>query len=430
MKYENSLATKHPELAAEWNYARNGDLTPQTVAPQSNKRVWWICDKGHEWPAVIADRSSKGNGCPYCSGRRPIVGETDLASQNPELAAEWNYARNGELTPQTVSRTSNKKVWWRCGRCGHEWPAKVSNRSVNGAGCSECNKERFTSFPEQAILYYLKKVTVAESRNTELGKEIDIYLPELCAGIEHNGKYYHPNKEKDAKKVAFFAKKNIRIITVYGCRQFQQNRVQEDVIEYIYHVTNRDSLNWAIATIFQLLQISPPDIDVEADEAEINAQYIRLEKENSLAVKHPELVAEWHPTRNGCLTPEKVSHGSERKIWWQCDKGHEWQARIADRSDGCGCPYCSHHRVLSGDNDLATTNPELAAEWNYARNGELTPQTVVGGGIKKVWWLCGKCGHEWPATIDNRVRGRNCPICAKRKGWETRRTRKGQEAAP
>ena len=139
MKGYNDLQTINPSLASEWNYEKNNRLTPADVLPHSNKKVWWKCSEGHEWQVTINNRSN-GNGCPYCAGQRLIQGINDLQTLNPILAEEWNYERNGELTPADIMPHSNKKVWWKCSE-GHEWQATVNNRS-NGRGCAECTKQK------------------------------------------------------------------------------------------------------------------------------------------------------------------------------------------------------------------------------------------------------------------------------------------------
>ena len=58
------------------------------------------------------------------------------------------------------------------------------------------------------------------------------------------------------------------------------------------------------------------------------------------------LLTQWHPTKNLPLTPEQVLPGSEKKVWWRCGQGHEWQAEIRSRVSGCGCPVCKND--LSG----------------------------------------------------------------------------------
>ena len=32
---------------------------------------------------------------------------------------------------------------------------------------------------------------------------------------------------------------------------------------------------------------------------------------------YPHLVKEWHPTKNGDLTPKDVTYGSNKKVWWR-----------------------------------------------------------------------------------------------------------------
>lgn len=196
------------------------------------------------------------------------------------LLEEWDTENNGDLTPRDVSRGSNKKVWWKCSK-GHKWQSRVFSRA-EGCRCPVCT-----------------------------------------------GKTVMPG-------------------------------------------------------------------------------------ENDLATTHPHLVTEWHPTKNGELTPKSVNRGSRKLVWWQCSKGHEWQVSVDQRTTShSNCPYCSGNKVLVGFNDLKTTHPELAAEWHPERNGDLTPEMVSRGCGKKVWWK-GKCGHEWEATVLNRYNGKGCPACAGR----------------
>ena len=100
--------------------------------------------------------------------------------------------------------------------------------------------------------------------------------------------------------------------------------------------------------------------------------------------------------------------------WWVCPEGHEWEAQIKSRTQQkTGCPFCSNKRVLKGHNDLASRHPEIAAEWDWDRNGGLAPDEVVFGSGKKVWWRCGK-GHSWQMAVHRRIEGRGCPECRKR----------------
>ena len=134
---------------------------------------------------------------------------------------------------------------------------------------------------------------------------------------------------------------------------------------------------------------------------------------NDLRSTNPDLVDEWHPTKNE-IKPEEVTKGSHKKVWWQCKYGHEWEATIEKRAKyGRGCPYCAGKKVLIGFNDLKTTNPDLADEWHPTKN-DIKPEEVTKGSHKKVWWQC-KYGHEWEATINSRHRGLGCPFCSNKR---------------
>lgn len=130
-----------------------------------------------------------------------------------------------------------------------------------------------------------------------------------------------------------------------------------------------------------------------------------------VANKKEYLLNEWIAEKNLPATPESISYGSKKKAWWRCPNGHEWQAGIKSRTESTGCPVCANRLVAAGENDLATTYPELAAQWDTEKNGALTPARVLSGSRKKVWWLC-ENGHSWQAVISSRAKGSGCPVCA------------------
>ena len=66
----------------------------------------------------------------------------------------------------------------------------------------------------------------------------------------------------------------------------------------------------------------------------------KVTPEYNLAVIHPKVAKEWHPTKNKLLTPKDVTPGSHNKVWWQCSKKHEWETIVKERSRGSGCPEC------------------------------------------------------------------------------------------
>ena len=134
-----------------------------------------------------------------------------------------------------------------------------------------------------------------------------------------------------------------------------------------------------------------------------------------LSVTHPQLAAEWHPTKNGDLRAENVTAGSNKKVWWQCQSGHEWQATVSNRALGRGCPYCANKKV-DQSNCLATTHPHLVAEWHPTRNGLLRPEDITASSSRKVWWICPAAeDHEWEARPADRRQGYGCPFCTGRR---------------
>src|SRR5262249_55679307 len=105
-----------------------------------------------------------------------------------------------------------------------------------------------------------------------------------------------------------------------------------------------------------------------------------------LSVTHPALAAQWHPTKNGALTPDKIPPGSGKRVWWRCPKGpdHEWRATVDNRTIlQRGCPYCAG-KLASITNSLASLFPAIAAQWHPTKNGQLTPADVVAGSNKMV----------------------------------------------
>ena len=129
----------------------------------------------------------------------------------------------------------------------------------------------------------------------------------------------------------------------------------------------------------------------------------------------PELVAEWHPTKNEGKQPQDFRHASPAKVWWKCCDGHEWQSTIANRSKGKGCPYCAG-LYPTEDYNLKKINPELCSEW-HPKNQKLPSEYLPKSG-KRVWWQCTKdAEHVWKAQIASRtdLEGNTligCPFCS------------------
>jgi len=150
----------------------------------------------------------------------------------------------------------------------------------------------------------------------------------------------------------------------------------------------------------------------------------------SLAALRPDLAQEWHQERNGGLRPDDLGPGSRRLVWWGCQRGHEWQARVMLRARpsrgptarGTGCPACRDEsrppwRALP---PLALAHPDLAAELHPVLNAGLDPRHVSAGSRRRVWWLCPHDeAHVWEGAVATRARlGSGCPFCAGRRTTE------------
>ena len=414
---KGSLKAVNPVLANEWNYERNGELTPNDITLGYNGVIWWKGTCGHEWTANIRDRN-KGIGCPYCSNKKLLVGFNDLETKRPDIAKEWNYSKN-KSTPSNILAGSGKSVWWKCQVCGHEWRAKVITR-VRGSGCPKCASEKSTSYPEQAIYFYLKGAFPdAINRYVLDGYELDIFLPSICLGVEYDGDYYHPQEKRtqENKKRDFFLSRGIDLVRIKESDTVKQS---EGEVLYYCPKSGYSSLDEVIERLVKLItekysKDTVVDINNKRDMINIMSSYVSGIKSNSVAAIKPELVQEWNYDKNGELQPSFISANSNKKVWWKCKNNHVWTATIYSRTQGASCPYCTNKLAWAGFNDLATTNPELSLEWNDYRNGALKPTDVLAGSSKKVWWKCRVCGHEWSAIIQNRSRGSRCPECTKLK---------------
>lgn len=123
------------------------------------------------------------------------------------------------------------------------------------------------------------------------------------------------------------------------------------------------------------------------------------------------LLAQWDIEQNLPLTPDDVTFGSHKRVWWTCPNGHSWQAMVYTRSEGTGCPYCTGRKASPEQNSLTKQFPALAAEWDDEKNAPLTPQDVTTGSYKLIWWRCPK-GHSWRAAVYSRTTlGTGCPVC-------------------
>jgi len=267
-----NLKAVFPALARQWHHAKNKPLTSKDVLPQSGKKVWWKCKKGHEWQARIFSRSG-GAGCPYCSGNLPTK-TYNFKVINPRVARQWHPTKNGSLRPSDFSPNSRKKVWWVCKK-GHEWEASIHSRNL-GTGCPYCSGQK--PCDDNCL----------ETLNPKLAAE------------------WHPTKNKPLTP---------RDVTLNSCRKV-----------------------WWKCSKGHVWQATPNNRNYGTGCPHCYRESVL--KNNTLQETNPKLSLEWHPAKNGKLTPRNVTPHSNKLVWWKCPKGHLWQAKIHDRSKGAGCPKC------------------------------------------------------------------------------------------
>lgn len=342
-KYCHSIAHTHPELVREWHPNRNGSLTIWDVQKGSHKKVWWVCENGHEYLFGIALK--KAGKCKICNS---------LGFVNPKLSLEWHPKKNKNLKPFDVGPYSNKKVWWLCHR-GHSWESTVNNRS-NGNGCEKCCTILHTSFPEQVIFFYLKKVFKDAVNKFPFWKirnsEFDIFIESIRLAIEYDG-YFHINGvEKDERKNEEAYNEEILLIRI---REPNLPNIQDNGAHFIYREDDKSdkSLLKCLKQLIKFIKDKFPEkrndfdalsIDIERDRLLIMEMYQREIEKNSLAVYNPKAAEEWHPTLNGSLSPNSVHYGSDIKAWFRCENGHEYKKRVANRARGEGCRICRYQR--------------------------------------------------------------------------------------
>lgn len=421
----NNFLNNYPSIAAEWHPTKNTDVAVEAVSSHSNKTVWWKCSIcGHEWKTAINHRTSskKKCGCPECakiargqSKTRSSAEKNSLAQHYPDIALEWHPSKNGSLKPQDIPAMSAKKFWWVCGFCGNEWQMSPVNRCGKGTGCPKCSPAQ-TSFHEQIVFYYISQVFPDAINRYQCDYEFDVYIPSIKVAIEYDGAFYHNSAAaqlRENKKDRYCKEKGI---TLYRFRAEELPDTESAIritCEYS-HITD------GIRELCALLHVSCPDMNLDRDRIEIAAKFRAARIENSLATKYPMIAAEWHDEKNRGVMPSSVAPMSGTKFWWKCSCcGYEWQDSPVHRCGrGSSCPLCQGRVVVAGRNDIVTTNPDVAEEWNYEKNGALLPTQVSKGSNRKVWWKCSAHGHEWEAYVSERTRqekSTKCPYCSNRK---------------
>jgi len=268
----------------------------------------------------------------------------NLRTEHPEIAAEWHPTKNNACKPDDFLPHSNKKKWWLCKK-GHEWEVTIANRT-KGAACPLCNRRIPHSSCNLAIC------------NPEIAEE------------------WHPTKNAKLKPSDILP--HINKMAWWLCKKGHEWEAR------IYSRTCKRRHGCPICAG----KFASPD--------------------NNLEKLYPEIANEWHPTKNGNLKPSNVTAKSHTKVWWLCKNGHEWKAKIGNRSIGRGCHICSG-KIPTPTHNLAHIHPELVKDWHH--DNDLDPYEITPRSSYRAKWRCHKCGHEWKTTVASRARGAKCSHC-------------------
>ncbi len=275
----------------------------------------------------------------------------DYIINNKELMKEWDWEKNNSLGlfPDKLTCGSGKKVCWKC-PVGHEYQATILHRaSDERTNCPICYSGRQTSFAEQCIYYYVKKLypdAINRYKASWLGKmELDIFIPSINYAIEYDGFAWH-GKGNDLKR-------DLKKYDLCHCRNIKMIRIREKFALGVadYQFGDKKYLyksNYLVNVIDQLLSflnfkgfMHNININIDRDRAEIQNYMNFNTLKDSFLTKFPNIAKEWNYSKNGKLKPEMFKPYSDKKVWWICSKcGYEYESTIGHRAYGTGCPKC------------------------------------------------------------------------------------------
>ena len=236
-------------------YQANPDLEILGQYNGNKTKIHVRCSKYHQEYYVVPSSVMRGIGCPYCSGKLPIIGINDLATLYPEIAAQWDYNHNKNIKPSDLRPNSNKKISWQCEKCGGVWEAPPSAR-IRGRGCPYCSGNKvLVGFNDLA------------SKNPDLlsewnfSKNTDIKPTDVTAGSTRAVWWKCEHGHEWAASI--------------------QSRVKGAGCPYC-------------------------------------AGLLVIPGETDLATRHQNIAAKWDYEKNADLIPQMVMPGSKKVVWWHC----------------------------------------------------------------------------------------------------------------
>lgn len=271
-----------------------------------------------------------------------------LNKTHPHLLNEWYYNKNKTVNPNEIAANSHKKVWWICNKAPDHCWEAIIQNRTKNNTTCPCCCNR--------------KVVKSNCLSTT--------HPQLC--IE----WHEDNLIKPEEVTAGSNEK-----VIWKCSSGKD------------HVWKNRIVNRAIRNN--------------------NCPYCynKASSTNNIIITHPNHCKEWNYEKN-IIKPEEINYGSVKKVWWKCNKKHEWQATPNNKiGKNQSCPYCSG-KITDGTNSLIALHPELCKEWDCNKN-IISPHSVLPHSHKKIWWKCNKDNsHQWQATPNSRVSLlTSCPHC-------------------
>lgn len=413
----NNLAVTHPEIAKEWNYSKNAGKTPEMVVPGSRKKVWWncsVCKEPEPWLASVKDRT-KGSGCPYCRGAK-VGTYNNLEARFPDLAKEWHPTKNHPKTPRDVKPGSNKQAWWK-GACGHVWRARIHDRS-KGAGCPYCAGKIVA--PEASLAE--KEPTLAKewhpTKNPGLSpeevtpKSVKVVWWQCERGHEWKDRIRQRSKGRGCPQCALPQSK-------LEIRMYCELRTLFEGVKLRHRIGQVECDIFVPKGNIAITIDGDWDLGREGHKGERDAA-LKATGVNHYRIRQKDIPG---PSDGALLFSRRDKHLSVIK---------RFLIELLNKSDLPGADRENIREYLGANkyqntrgykrlfpqlphsprkDSLSARYPEITSEWNAEKNGPLRPNQFQEGSDQMVWWLCAH-GHQWQATLDDRVSGKRCPCCA------------------
>ena len=417
LKGYNDLATCNPDIAKEWNYKKN-TLSPSEILPQTNKKFWWTCSKcGKEWETSPNKRVGAKRGCPFCAKQLVNKGVNDFATKYPELLKEWDYNKN-MIRPEEITYGSHQNIWWICNK-GHSYRTLLNNRR-KGSGCPYCsNQKLLRGYNDLVTLYPEYAREFDEDKNKCKASDVLATSPKRYWWLANCGHSWITN---------------VRHRTIEGtgcpiCANEMKVSFEELAILYYLkkHFTNiKGSYKPAWMEGFELdIYIPNIKLGIEYDGQQWHKNIERDLLKNKICNKNSIQLIRVREKECKKLNDKSICFKLEEnnKVWLEkaihfiieyINVNYDENINIDIDINRDEFEITKLKIIAKKKRSLESINTEILKEWNYKKNGNLKPNMFTRSSAKKVWWVCSE-GHEWFASISNRVKGRKCPYCANKK---------------